>query len=163
MDFQARNATASITNIRNQFFHRGKLVGDLLPDPMPGSEERLLDVARAALADADDEFTPSLEMGDWHTCSTVHCIAGWAIHLAGEHGKLLEAEYGEACAGYLLLGYEAATHFFDDNDGGRAYLESVLERAEREEVNRKAIEREQQEDFERQLLTVAERNPSLCR
>ena len=29
-------------------------------------------------------------MGDWHTCETTHCRAGWAVHLAGERGKALE-------------------------------------------------------------------------
>jgi hypothetical protein len=32
-----------------------------------------------------------LEMGDWHTCDTTHCRAGWVVHLAGEAGKELEA------------------------------------------------------------------------
>jgi hypothetical protein len=31
-----------------------------------------------------------LEMGDWHTCETTHCRAGWAVHLAGEEGYELE-------------------------------------------------------------------------
>jgi hypothetical protein len=163
MDISPINARASLTNIKNQFFLRGMLVDDLLPLPLPGSEERLIEVAKVALADADDDWTPSLEMGEWHTCDSVHCIAGWAICLEGEHGRQLEAKYGPACAGYLLLGYEAATHFFDDNERGRAYLEHILEQAEREEASRKAVEREQQDDFERQALTAAERNPSLCR
>ncbi len=29
-------------------------------------------------------------MGDWHSCDTTHCRAGWAVHLAGEAGYALE-------------------------------------------------------------------------
>jgi hypothetical protein len=31
-------------------------------------------------------------MGDWHTCDTTHCRAGWAVFLAGEEGKKLEQQ-----------------------------------------------------------------------
>ena len=34
----------------------------------------------------------ALEMGDWHTCDTTHCRAGWVVVLAGEEGKKLEEE-----------------------------------------------------------------------
>jgi hypothetical protein len=30
-------------------------------------------------------------MGDWHTCDTTHCRAGWVVFLAGQKGKALEA------------------------------------------------------------------------
>jgi len=30
-------------------------------------------------------------MSNWHTCETVHCRAGWVVHLAGVRGKKLEA------------------------------------------------------------------------
>ncbi len=33
----------------------------------------------------------ALDMGNWHSCSTTHCRAGWVVTLAGESGKLLEA------------------------------------------------------------------------
>ncbi len=32
----------------------------------------------------------ALNMGDWHTCETTHCRAGWIVTLAGEQGKKLE-------------------------------------------------------------------------
>ncbi len=31
-------------------------------------------------------------MGDWHTCNTTHCRAGWVVHLAGKEGYQLEEE-----------------------------------------------------------------------
>lgn len=30
-------------------------------------------------------------MGDWHTCNTTHCRAGWIVHLAGDKGYELES------------------------------------------------------------------------
>jgi len=86
---------------------------------------RLRAVAIAALADAD-----ALEMDTWHTCETTHCIAGWAIHQAGEPGRILEALHGPALAGRLLLGNDAALHFCDDNDDAREWLQSVLDAPE---------------------------------
>ena len=89
-------------------------------DLIPGHEELLKKVAEYALAEED-----SLEMRDWHTCDTTHCIAGWATHLHPEGGKL-EDQYGAQIAGLLLLGTEAHSHFFDSNRDAKKYLESVL-------------------------------------
>ena len=44
----------------------------------------------------------ALAMRDWHTCETAHCRAGWAIHLAGEGGKVLEVLLGPSAAGALI-------------------------------------------------------------
>jgi len=85
--------------------------------------DRLKAVAAAALA-ADD----ALEMDAWHTCRTTHCIAGWAIYLAGEPGRLLEESHGSAIAGLMLLGTEAHSHFYDSNEDARKWLQEVLER-----------------------------------
>ena len=83
--------------------------------------DRLRAVADAALASDD-----ALEMDAWHSCGTSHCIGGWAIHQAGEVGRLLEASMGAEVAGLMLLGTEAHSHFFDDNKKAREYLQSVL-------------------------------------
>jgi hypothetical protein len=82
---------------------------------------RLRDVAAVALASDD-----ALQMGEWH-CGTAHCIAGWAIHQAGEAGRLLESAVGPEIAGLMLLGTEAHKHFFDSNEEARAYLIAVLD------------------------------------
>ena len=34
----------------------------------------------------------ALDMRSWHACNTTHCRAGWAVTLAGEDGKGLEAK-----------------------------------------------------------------------
>jgi hypothetical protein len=84
---------------------------------------RLLAVARAALQPG------ALYMNDWHTCETTHCISGWAVHLAGEVGCVLETAVGVHMAGLYLLGVEAAGHFYDTNKEATKYLQSVIDAA----------------------------------
>lgn len=55
-----------------------------------------------AILDAVKTDGCSLDMGDWHTCETAHCRAGWAITLAGEAGRNLEKKYGPSVAGALI-------------------------------------------------------------
>jgi hypothetical protein len=43
-----------------------------------------------------------LYMYAWHTCETTHCRAGWAVVLAGEAGRALEAKIGTSAAGALI-------------------------------------------------------------
>ena len=91
--------------------------------PADEAEQRTRIAAVAALALADDD---ALNMGDWHTCETTHCIAGWAVHQAGPAGYLLEEMVGPHAAGAILLGDEAAKHFYDSGDQARAWLTSFL-------------------------------------
>jgi hypothetical protein len=87
----------------------------------------LLEVAKAALA-----APYALTMSSWH-CGTSHCIAGWAVHLA-PGGYELEAEMKEAlgsdktlAAGNILLGVEASSLFFLDDEAARSALRRVLD------------------------------------
>jgi hypothetical protein len=66
-------------------------------------------------------------MDTWHTCETTHCIAGWAVHLAGAEGKALEEKHGAYLAGLSLLGPEAAAHFYDNNETATAWLRAKLD------------------------------------
>ena len=43
-----------------------------------------------------------LDMGEWHTCRTTHCRAGWAVILAGKAGSALEDALGPEYAGALI-------------------------------------------------------------
>lgn len=43
-----------------------------------------------------------LDMQHWHSCDTVHCIAGWAVVLHPQ-GRLLESIYGTSAAAALIL------------------------------------------------------------
>lgn len=82
-----------------------------------------------------------LYMSDWHgtreqpDCKTAHCIAGWAVHLAGPEGYALEAampgDYDEATAEAAALIFAASgcpiiPDFFTSNE--RA-MEELIERA----------------------------------
>lgn len=44
----------------------------------------------------------NLKMGDWHTCDTVHCLAGWAVVLHPQ-GKELEQTFGTENAGRMIF------------------------------------------------------------
>ncbi len=96
-----------------------KVAGHDLPAPEIAAS-RLRDVAAEAL------LTPqALDMSDWHKCGTTHCIAGWAIHLAGPDGYRLEKEVGPAAAGVILLGLDAAHMFHTSTSNARAWLANV--------------------------------------
>ena len=81
--------------------------------------QRLQSVAVAAL------LPGALDMTAWHKCETTHCIAGTAIHQAGEVGRLLEAAVGSHVAALMLLGVEAHRHFYDSNEDAAEWLRSV--------------------------------------
>ena len=72
-----------------------------------------------------------LNMGNWHSCETTHCRAGWAIHLAGEVGYALEKRTDPVFAAmriYEASGFEInPCRFFDDDD---AALEDMKQLAE---------------------------------
>lgn len=124
-------ADLSDANLRGASLSGASLGGAIGLPIAADAPARLRAVAIAALADAD-----ALEMDTWHTCETMHCIAGWAIYQAGEPGRILEALHGPALAGRLLLGNEAAMHFLDDNDDAREWLESVLDAPEAGEAEK---------------------------
>jgi len=44
----------------------------------------------------------ALEMGEWHTCSTTHCWAGWITTLAGDKGKTLEDKTSTLFAAMMI-------------------------------------------------------------
>lgn len=73
----------------------------------------------------------ALDMGNWHTCETTHCRAGWVVHLAGEEGKALESFFDTCLAAQLIYresGYEInPCRFFDD---GEAAMEDMRRLAE---------------------------------
>ena len=44
------------------------------------------------------------DQGQWHSaCGAKHCIAGWAVNLSGNAGRMLERLHGTATAAELLL------------------------------------------------------------
>ncbi|HET9864078.1 MAG TPA: pentapeptide repeat-containing protein [Steroidobacteraceae bacterium] len=86
------------------------------------------------IADIDERILGIVERGEgklkmdaWHTCATTHCMAGWAVTLAGDAGKKLEEQHGPQRAGRMI--YTASIgrtpHFFATNE--RA-IEAMRER-----------------------------------
>jgi hypothetical protein len=89
------------------------------------AKQRLRAVASHVLA-----HPQILQMKSWHSeCGTTHCLAGWAIHQAGTLGEVLEKLHGPHVAGLLLLGVDAAEHFYDGTDEAIEWLQSVAQEA----------------------------------
>ncbi len=71
----------------------------------------------------------SLKMGNWHTCDTTHCRAGWVVHLAGEAGYALQKFHNTPLAAQLI--YEASGYkinpcrFYDDNEAAMADIKKL--------------------------------------
>lgn len=124
-----RGAVLSNADLRGAVLRGVDLRGAVLSDAVglsiaADAPERLQAVARAALE------PNALDMRAWHTCKTTHCMAGWAVHLAGEPGRILELTLGTEIAGLCLLGPEAHRYFFKGNDEAREFLEGVLDAIE---------------------------------
>jgi hypothetical protein len=75
----------------------------------------------------------ALNMSAWHSCKNSHCRAGWAIALAGKHGKKLEDVYGIILAALMI--YDASDpsfkinymRFFDNNAEALADMKRLAE------------------------------------
>jgi hypothetical protein len=81
-----------LTTLPTDIVLGGKRIGDAPVIP---------DIHRAIYAAASRKG--ALDMSAWHTCSTTHCRAGWAVALAGDAGRALEAATrGTANAAYLI-------------------------------------------------------------
>ena len=121
-----RHANLSSANLRDADLSGADLSGADLYGAMglPIAEDapdRLQAVAATVLAQP-----AALQMGDWHSeCGTAHCLAGWAIHQAGPLGAVLDRLHGPHLAGLLLLGTEAARHFYDSTDDTLTWLRSI--------------------------------------
>jgi len=75
----------------------------------------------------------ALAMGDWHTCNTTHCRAGWVVHLAGDPGYALERFHGTALAAQLIYRESAPglpvspPRFFDSDTDALADMQRMAE------------------------------------
>ncbi|MGL5936162.1 MAG: pentapeptide repeat-containing protein [Cetobacterium sp.] len=79
--------------------HGRALLGDIKADPTLPAR-----VAAAAIA------PNALDMGNWHTCGTTHCLGGWAITLSGPAGRALEKTTSSSVAAAMLL--PSVAHLF---------------------------------------------------
>lgn len=96
------------------------LTGAVLPENVPAVPN-----VAAAILQLIDSGQGSLEMQAWHTCGTTHCVAGWAVTLAGEAGAKMEADLGPAAAGALIFaasGEPVIPNFYGTNADALADL-----------------------------------------
>lgn len=81
----------------------------------------------------------ALDMGQWHTCETTHCRAGWVVHLAGDAGYGLESQTSTLFAAqqiYKASGYRISPNrFFDTNDASMADMQRLAEIDAQEKTN----------------------------
>jgi uncharacterized protein YjbI with pentapeptide repeats len=80
-------------------------VDDVPRGPIPGLAKRVLQQIT--------EHPESWDQKVWH-CRTRHCIAGWAVVLAGEIGKAAEDRLGTEMAAAMLLGTPSHKFFAPD-------------------------------------------------
>ena len=124
-DLAGSRANLTRANLTYANLTRADLTGTKGLPIVADAAERLQAVAALVLKN-----TSQLDMADWHSCETVHCIAGWAIHQAGPVGAVLEQVAGPQMAGLLLLGTEAHKHFFDSNENAMQWLKSIYQEAQ---------------------------------
>ena len=85
--------------------------GQICPVTIPDIHKKVYEAASQPAA---------LNMGDWHTCDTTHCRAGWVVHLAGDGGRALEWMLGTSTAAALIYvasdpSLEKIPDFYCDN------------------------------------------------
>ncbi len=72
-------------------------------------------------------------MGDWHTCNTTHCRAGWVVHLAGEAGYALERFHNTPLAAQLIYAASdpanpvSPVRFYESNAQAMADMKRLAE------------------------------------
>ena len=75
------------------------------------------------IAEQVDAQEGCLSMRRWHTCDTVHCLAGWAVTLH-EEGKELEEKFGTSAAAALIFNASCGEvpDFYSDDKDAKAWL-----------------------------------------
>ena len=91
-----------------------------------------LDGIHSAVLAAATQTPESLNMGNWHTCGTTHCRAGWVVHLAGEAGYALERQTSTPFAAMMIYKESSDIHvpptrFYDSNEQGIADMKRCAE------------------------------------
>jgi hypothetical protein len=115
-----RSANLRSANLRGADLRSANLYGaDLSSANLPKIDP--VDGFRAKLLGAVEGEGCRLDMRDWHTCNTVHCLAGWCTTIHPQ-GKLLESIYDTSAAAALILNAcgEKIPNFLDTGDGADA-------------------------------------------
>lgn len=85
----------------------------------------------------------ALDMGEWHSCNTTHCRAGWVVFLAGDEGRALEYFFGTALAAAKIYkkssGIEVkwALRFFEGNNEALSDMKRCAKEEQEEEQKEK--------------------------
>ncbi len=96
-----RGADLRGADLRGADLSDADLTGADLRDADLGGVPVIPDIHKAVYAAA---LQPgALDMGDWHTCATTHCRAGWVVILAGKAGKALETKLDSTAAAATLI------------------------------------------------------------
>ncbi len=91
-----RNADLNNADLRGAYLSGANLRGAYL-----SGAPKIENIHQAVYAAASP--LGALDMAQWHNaCGTAHCRAGWAVVLAGEAGKALEAKIGTPAAATLI-------------------------------------------------------------
>jgi len=74
----------------------------------------------------------ALDMGNWHSCDTTHCRAGWVVHLAGDAGRAMEYCLGTPAAAALIYlksdpKIEKIPDFYCSNEAALADMKRLAE------------------------------------
>ncbi len=104
-----------------------------------------------ARALAEIEKGGELNMDDYHFCNSVHCIAGWYIHLCGKQGYDLEREFGGTRAATMI--YEASTGYgYLDRPSFSAWGGSGKYNDDGQEVDENGLTKEEYDAYHLELL-----------
>jgi hypothetical protein len=74
----------------------------------------------------------TLNMGEWHTCDTTHCRAGWITFLSGPEGRELERRTSTAFAAQQIVKASSPIkisppRFFESNEVAMADIKRCAE------------------------------------
>ena len=85
------------------------------------------------VADADDDITDTPKPEDYEKCGTTHCVAGWAVVVAGKAGIELEKKLFTEEVASMLFEHSALGEPFENFYGTSASaLEELRDYAARE-------------------------------
>ena len=88
-----------------------------------------------------------LDMAGIRQCKTIHCTAGWIIHLAGKQGYALEEKFGWECATNMIhnknrQNTQQANYYRLKNDEAMAYIMARAKEEKRADPIKKKTKKE---------------------
>ena len=120
-DANLKGANLEFANLKDANLEGANLEGANLPI-LSTIEEMPI---RKMICEKVCESPDRLEMSTWHTCDTVHCIAGWTVVLHPA-GRIMEALLGTPTAAALILWKceGEVPNFYASNEQAMTWLKS---------------------------------------